>query len=55
MGKDLLEKVEKLNFRQDINFLRALAVLSVIVYHIKPELLPGGWLGVDMFFFISGI
>ena len=54
MGKDLFEKVEKLNFRQDINFLRALAVISVIVYHIKPEFLPGGWLGVDMFFFISG-
>ena len=54
MGKDLLEKVEKLNFREDINFLRALAVLSVITYHIKPEFLPGGWLGVDMFFFISG-
>ena len=54
MGKDLLEKVEKLDFREDINFLRAIAVLSVITYHIIPEMLPGGWLGVDMFFFISG-
>jgi peptidoglycan/LPS O-acetylase OafA/YrhL len=34
--------------------LRALAVLAVIVYHLAPHLLPGGYLGVDIFFVISG-
>jgi len=34
--------------------LRALSVLAVIIYHIDKKLLPGGWLGVDIFFFISG-
>ncbi len=34
--------------------LRALAVLAVIIYHLAPHLLPGGYLGVDIFFVISG-
>ena len=54
MGKDLLEKIQVLQFRKDINFLRALSVVSVIIYHIEKSFLPGGWLGVDIFFFISG-
>lgn len=36
----------------NIQFLRALSVLSVIFFHLK--LLPGGFLGVDIFFLISG-
>ena len=54
MGKELLDKIQVLHFRKDINFLRALSVVSVIVYHIEKNFLPGGWLGVDIFFFISG-
>jgi peptidoglycan/LPS O-acetylase OafA/YrhL len=34
--------------------LRALAVIAVIVYHCFPGLLPGGFIGVDVFFVISG-
>ena len=54
MDKELLSSVKRLNFRKDINFLRALSVVAVIIYHIDKNMLPGGWLGVDVFFFISG-
>lgn len=43
-----------IKYRPDIDGLRAVAVLSVIVSHINPGLLPGGFLGVDVFFVISG-
>ncbi|EPT8948971.1 acyltransferase family protein [Cronobacter malonaticus] len=41
-------------FRYDINALRALAVLSVVLFHFAPDLVPGGFVGVDIFFVISG-
>jgi len=34
--------------------MRALAVTMVVVYHLWPSLLPGGFAGVDVFFVISG-
>jgi peptidoglycan/LPS O-acetylase OafA/YrhL len=41
-------------YRADIDGLRSLAVLSVFFFHLQPELFPGGFLGVDVFFVISG-
>ncbi len=46
--------INELSFRKDINLVRALAVIGVLVYHFDKKLLSGGWLGVDLFFFISG-
>lgn len=41
-------------FRKDLHFLRALAVLIVVFFHLKIPLFKFGYLGVDIFFFISG-
>ncbi len=41
-------------FRPDIQGLRAIAVSMVVIYHLHPSLLPGGFAGVDVFFVISG-
>lgn len=43
-----------LSYRADIDGLRAVAVIAVILFHIHAKLLPGGFLGVDIFFVISG-
>src|SRR5947207_14935554 len=34
--------------------LRGVAVAAVVVNHLRPHALPGGWLGVDIFFVLSG-
>ena len=41
-------------FRPEIQALRAVAIASVLVYHLWPNRLTGGYLGVDVFFVISG-
>ena len=54
MGQEFIKNIQPIRFRSDLNFLRAVSVLAVIIYHIDKAYLPGGWLGVDIFFFISG-
>lgn len=43
-----------MGFRGDINGLRAVAVIAVVLFHFLPTSIPGGFAGVDVFFVISG-
>jgi peptidoglycan/LPS O-acetylase OafA/YrhL len=49
-----MSKLLQSRHRIDLQILRAVAVLSVAIYHFWPSALPGGFAGVDVFFVISG-
>lgn len=45
---------QRLGYRPALDGLRALSVLVVVVLHAWPSILPGGWVGVEVFFVLSG-
>jgi peptidoglycan/LPS O-acetylase OafA/YrhL len=51
---DAARPTSGLGYFPAVDGLRAVAILSVLVYHLRPALLPGGFTGVDIFFVISG-
>ncbi len=51
---DLPMRKSNRRFREDIQWLRGLAVFMVVLFHTKTEFFPNGYLGVDVFFVVSG-
>ena len=54
MSSLVLPPVKPQHYRPDIDGLRAVAIVSVVLFHTFPNWLPGGFVGVDVFFVISG-
>ena len=52
--KTLKKRCDPFRYRPDVDGLRSVAVIIVIIFHAAPHALPGGFLGVDIFFAISG-
>ena len=49
-----ISSIKRITYREEINLLRALSVLSVVVYHANLNILNAGYLGVEIIFGISG-
>ena len=54
MTRAQTKKEKESYYRKEIDGLRAFAVIAVIINHFNKSILPGGYLGVDIFFVISG-
>ena len=54
MARPTLSAVRPIRWQPGLDGLRALAVAAVIAYHLDPEGVPGGFLGVSVFFTLSG-
>jgi peptidoglycan/LPS O-acetylase OafA/YrhL len=54
MSREPTQPIAKGKYRPEIDGIRAFAVGAVIINHFNKDLLPGGYLGVDIFFVISG-
>ncbi|MDC3316047.1 acyltransferase [Candidatus Thioglobus sp.] len=46
--------MKNITYRPDIDALRGLSILLVVIFHVFPNIIPGGFIGVDVFFVISG-
>jgi peptidoglycan/LPS O-acetylase OafA/YrhL len=53
-GQGFSPRADKILYAQFIDGLRALAVAAVVLFHIDSSWVPGGFVGVDVFFVISG-
>jgi hypothetical protein len=53
-NKDAVMLAHLPKYRPDIDGLRAVAVIAVVIFHAAPRFLAGGFVGVDIFFVISG-
>ena len=51
---DDIQNISRIAFKPSINTLRAVSVTGVLLYHFEYHIFEGGWLGVDVFFVISG-
>jgi peptidoglycan/LPS O-acetylase OafA/YrhL len=53
-GSDLYRSHRPVRYRPDADGLRAFAIASVVFFHVGFDAFPGGFVGVDIFFVISG-
>jgi peptidoglycan/LPS O-acetylase OafA/YrhL len=54
MRPSILNHHSDASYRPAVDGMRAMAVMAVFLYHLNPAWLPGGFVGVDVFFVISG-
>lgn len=46
--------MKKIKYRPELDGIRAISILLVLLFHIDKQLIPGGFIGVDIFFVLSG-